>query len=75
MMITWPDRGRKRGYFENILLGIDQGMGTWWGIDADESISSYLGREKYHSWQREFIDWLFLKVRGEKNHCLGNIEV
>lgn len=73
-MISWPDRGRKRGYWVNIALGIDQGAGTWFGIDADECISSYVGRELYHSWQRIFIDWIFLKLTGEKDHCLKSIE-
>jgi hypothetical protein len=42
--MNWPNRGRKRGYFINILVGIDQGIGTLFGIDADETISSYTGR-------------------------------
>jgi hypothetical protein len=74
MTITWPDRGRKRSYWRNILVGVDQGIGTWWGIDCDETVSSYIGRTAYDSWRRKLIDWIFLKITGEKNHCLNNIE-
>jgi len=72
--MSWPDRGRKRGYWENILLGIDQGAGTWFGIDADESISSYLGRVRPNSFLCKLVDWVFEAVTGEKNHCLKNVE-
>jgi len=72
--MTWPDRGRKRGYGKNVLLGIDQLAATLIGIDCDESLSSYAGRKHYGEWQQKTIDWIFLKLVGETDHCLNNIE-
>jgi hypothetical protein len=69
-----PDRGRRRGYFINILLGWDQQIGTYFGIDADESISSYVGRNYHGKWQERVIDWIFLHVANESGHCANNIE-
>lgn len=69
------NKGRKRGYWLNVLLGIDQGIGTWLGIDADESISSYVGRCHTGEWQEKVIDWIMLKLTGEENHCKKSIEV
>ena len=74
MSITWPDRGRKLGYWLNIALGADQGMGTLFGIDADESISSYVGRTGMGSRLQQLIDWVFLKLADEQEHCLNSIE-
>lgn len=73
--MSWPDKGRRRGYWLNIALGIDQGLGTWCGIDADESISSYVGRTAMGSWRQKAIDWIFLKLAGEENHCFNSIEL
>jgi len=70
----FPDRGRKRGYFHNIVMAVDQFIGTLGGIDADESISSYLGRVKYDSFARKAIDAFFKTFFGEDNHCLNSIE-
>lgn len=74
MIIKWPDRGRRRSYWKNIFVGLDQGIGTWFGIDADETISSYVGRNYYNKWQMKAIDWLFKFILNEDNHCLNNIE-
>lgn len=68
--MSWPNRGRKRGYWLNIALGIDQSAGTILGIDADESISSWCGRNKPGRWQERFINWLFRNP----NHCKDSIE-
>ena len=65
-----PNRGRKRGYWLNILVGLDQFVGTLWGIDADETISSYVGRKHPHSYKEAFINWLF----SNPNHCKESIE-
>ena len=73
-MMDWPDRGRKRGYWINILVAIDQGIGTLIGIDADETISSYVGRTHYGDWQMRLIDTIFKVLTGEHDHCLNNIE-
>lgn len=72
--MNWPDRGRLRGYWVNILLGWDQSFGTFFGIDADECISSYVGRTYKGKWQEKIIDWIFLKITGEINHCQNSIE-
>jgi hypothetical protein len=65
---------RTRPYFTNILVGLDQFVGTLFGIDADETISSYCGRTKMGRWQQRLIDWIFLQLTGEQDHCLNNIE-
>ena len=65
---------RKRPYWRNILVGLDQFVGTLFGIDADETISSYVGRNYHGRWQERCIDWLFLHLTGERNHCINNIE-
>jgi hypothetical protein len=74
MNLGFLNRGRQRGYFLNILLGIDQSLGTLIGIDADESISSYVGRTMSGSRTERAIDWVFERLFGERNHCLANIE-
>ena len=73
-MSLLPDRGRKRGYFKNIALALDQSAGSLFGIDADESISSYCGRNHMGQWQQICIDWLALHLCNESNHCLNSIE-
>lgn len=65
---------RQRSYWLNILVGIDQGVGTLFGIDADETISSYVSRNYHGKWPERVIDWIFLHLTGERNHCLNNIE-
>lgn len=74
-MSSWfePDRGRKRGYWHNVLMGIDQGVGTWFGIDADETISSYIGRTHAGTWQETVINWIMYHVTGKTNHCKNSI--
>ena len=74
MMDIWPDRGRKTSYWFNILIGVDQSIGTLFGIDADETISSYLGRVHPNSKRAKFVDWLFYIATGERNHCINTIE-
>lgn len=64
----------QRSYFQNILCGFDQFIGTFFGIDADETISSYVGRKYHGKWQERTIDWLFLRLTGERDHCLNAIE-
>ena len=58
----------------HILIGLDQGVGTLFGIDADETISSYLGREHPLSWRTKFVDWLWYIGTGERNHCINSVE-
>jgi hypothetical protein len=44
----------------NILMG-----------QGNETISSYYGKKG--GWQEKFINWLFLKLTGEANHCKNHI--
>ena len=69
-----PNRGRERGYFKNIAIGIDQCFGTLFGIDADETVSSWVGRNKMGKWQQRSIDWVMLHLFNEEDHCQKNIE-
>lgn len=62
---------KKRGYWQNILVGLDQFVGTLFGIDADETISSYVGRNYPGSCCERFINWLFQ----DPNHCRNSIEL
>ena len=64
----------KRGYWKNILVGIDQSIGTIFGIDADETISSFVGRNYPGKWQEKTINHIFYTLTGEENHCKENIE-
>jgi hypothetical protein len=72
--MTFPDRGRQRGYFKNVAVGIDQSFGTLFGIDADETVSSWCGRNKMGKWQQITIDWIALRFFNEADHCLKSIE-
>ena len=60
-----PNRGRRYSYRLNILVGLDQFVGTLWGINCDETISGWIGRNKPNSWIAKFINWLFR----DPNHC------
>jgi hypothetical protein len=65
---------RKHPYFINIWIGLDQFVGTLFGIDADLTISGYVGYYMPGSRLERWIDWIFLKLTGETDHCLKNIE-
>lgn len=73
-MTLTPDRGRKCPYGLNILIGLDQFVGTLWGIDSDETISSWTGKHRPGSWLETLINWLFYRLTGEQNHCERNRE-
>jgi hypothetical protein len=51
----------KRPYWLNVLI-------------ADETISSHVGRTMHGKWQEKAIDWIFLHLTGEKNHCVNAVE-
>jgi hypothetical protein len=55
-------------YFKNILIGLDQGVGTLFGIPNDETISSYAYRTK-KKWLITTIDFMF-----GKGHCKNSLE-
>ena len=81
--------GLTKPYLRRILLSIDQGgnvtfspLLNWlyntdkWG-NEDETISSVLGRlekEGKAARFRAFVNWLFLKIEGEVDHCKNSIE-
>jgi hypothetical protein len=57
----------------NVLIGLDQWIGTWFGGHPDETISSAAGRAKRagHLWGRvlcRILDWL------DPGHCEKSIE-
>ena len=67
----------------NILVALDQLIGAFFFIDADDSIfglasdetiSSYVGRKYHGKWQERLINWIMLHITGEKDHCANNIE-
>ena len=74
LVITWPDRGRKVSYGCNIFRGFDKFIGTLWGIDSGETISSYVGRTQYESRLYRAIDWCAWVLLGEHDHCLNSID-
>lgn len=60
----------KRSYCKNILVGLDQFVGTLFGIDADVTISGHVGRYHAGTWKERFINWIFQ----DPQHCQSNIE-
>ena len=73
----------KRPYWKNVLVAIDCLLGAIGGINASgglfgfrncEMISSFVGRNYHLKWQEKAIDWIFLHLTGEKDHCLNSIE-
>lgn len=60
----------KRGYWKNILVGLDQFVGTLFGIDADETISSHVGKNYHGKWQEKIINWIFQ----DPDHCKNSME-
>lgn len=76
-------------YSWRILLWLDQGLNVWGAPifnrmyktdkfgDEDEVVSSVLGKMQkagQNTRFRELVDWTFLKITGQKDHCLNNIE-
>ena len=48
-------RGLGCGYFQNILIGLDQFIGTIFGIPADITISGWVGYRYPGSWMEKFM--------------------
>jgi hypothetical protein len=59
----------QRSYLQNVLVGLDQFVGTLFGIDADITISSHVGTNG-PKWAERIINWLF----NDPNHCKKNVE-
>lgn len=69
-----------RRYLLNFLVSLDQlGNVILGGDDPDETISSAVGRKaqdgrRWAILAARMIDWAFLRLTGEKDHCRNNIE-
>lgn len=66
-------------YIRNLLISIDQLGNALGGGDADETISSRVGKaalagRRWALLMERVIDWLFLQVTGERDHCRASIE-
>jgi hypothetical protein len=68
-------------YFFKIALGLDQFVNVLLLGDADDTISGRCGRAIASGKPKWFvklltpaIDWLFLKLFDDKNHCADSIE-
>ena len=59
----------KHGYWFNILIGMDQFVGTLFGIDADLTISGWVGYKYPRTWMERALDGIF-----GKGHCQSSIE-
>ena len=80
----------KKSFSRRVLLWLDQGLNVWLGPlfnwlyktnkfgDEDEVVSSVLGKLKADGKAERFrnaVDWVFLHLTGEKDHCINNIEM
>ena len=66
-------------YLLNLLIAIDQGGNAFFGGSPDETISSRVGRaalrrNTFGIIAARVIDWLFLNLTGERDHCANSIE-
>ena len=66
-------------YLLNLLIALDQGGNAFFGGSPDETISSRVGRAALREVRgaqtlRSIIDWLFLNLTGERDHCANSIE-
>lgn len=55
-----------------IVVSVDQLLNTALGGDEDETFSARCYRERHtkkYGKLMKFIDWVFLKVANEENHC------
>ena len=57
-------------YFQNILVGLDQFVGTLFGIPADITISGWVGYKYPMTWMEKAINWAFQ----DPYHCQKYIE-
>ena len=57
-------------YFQNILVGLDQFVGTLFGIPADITISGWVGYKYPMTWMERWINWAFR----DPYHCQKYIE-
>lgn len=66
---------KDKSYILKILLALDRLLAVLlYNAYDEETVSCFVGRTMHGSWQEAAIDWVFLQVIGEKNHCLNNVE-
>lgn len=78
-----------QSYIYKILVWLDNGINVWFAPllnkiystdkfgDPDECISSILGKLQVEGQDTRFrkaVDWVFLKLFNQENHCINNIE-
>ena len=68
-------------YYFNLLLALDQFVNALLFGDPDETLSGRLGRAQLAKKKlffvkpfRKFVDWLFIALIGQRNHCIESIE-
>lgn len=66
-------------YLLNLAIAVDQGWNAFLGGHPDETISSRVGKAALRGgWFalacERLIDWLFLNLAGEREHCANSIE-
>ncbi len=66
-------------YLLGLLIAIDQGWNAVLLGNPDETISSRVGKaalegKRWALIARAVIDWLFLSLAGQSNHCAESIE-
>lgn len=66
-------------YLLNLAIAVDQGWNAFLGGHPDETISSRVGKAALRGgWFalacERVIDWLFLNLAGEREHCRASIE-
>ena len=67
--------GLLRQYIHNILIGVDQLLGTLFGGDPDETISSRVGKWSASGSELGGLFEIILNSIFGKNHCKECIEV
>lgn len=75
------DLGPWGTYMFRLLLSIDQFINVIFAGFPDESLSGRLGRafetgkpKWFALIGKRFVDWLFLALFGERNHCVNAME-
>lgn len=80
-MPKYPRGNAIQQYAFNIALGFDQWVNTLLLGDPDDTLSGRCGRalasgkpKWFVPYLAGFVDYLFLKLFNQKNHCLDSIE-
>lgn len=80
-MSKYPHGNAFQQYLFNLALGIDQWVNVLLLGDVDDTISGRCGRAMasgkpkwFVPYLAKFVDWLFLKLFKQVNHCVDSIE-